>query len=110
MTLSALEATRDIVIIIWGILGILAFVFLILLIYTLWRGVRGLLGDVRVVMNEDMRPIIATSRESINNVTGTTRFLSDTIVQPIIRLYGIINGFRRGLSVFLGLTRRRKKA
>ncbi len=109
MALSALETTRDIVVIIWGILSILAFVFLILFLLSLWRGIKDLLGTVKIVVNEDVRPIIATSRESVNNVTGTTRFLSDTVAQPVIRVLGLIAYARRFLSVFAGVTGRKRR-
>ena len=109
MTLSALTTTRDIVVIIWGILSILAFVFLILFLLTLWRGIKDLMGNVKIVMNEDVRPIVATSRESVNNVTGTVRFVSDTVVQPVIRLFGIIAYVRRFLAVFSGVTGRGRR-
>jgi hypothetical protein len=100
------EAVRDTVIIIWGILTLLAVLFFILWLLTMITGVRGLIKDVKTVVQDDVRPLIATSRESANNVTGTTRFVSDTVVQPIIRVYGIVAGIRRGFDVFTGLTGR----
>lgn len=109
MTLSALEATRDVIVIIWGVLSILAFVLFILFILALWRGISGLIRDVKLIANEDVRPMLATARESANNVTGTTRFVGDAVVQPVIRVYGIVSGVRRGIGVFTGLTRRGKK-
>ncbi len=108
MALSWIEAFRDWVLIIWGLTTIVLFAMIIAFIFYLWRGTRGLIGNVRLVVNEDVRPLIATSKESVNNVTGTTRFVGDTVVSPIIRLYGLISGLRRGIGIFLGLTGRRR--
>lgn len=104
------ETFRDVVIIAWGGLSIIAFVLFILWVLMLWRGIMGLIRDARLTIREDLRPILATSRETVNNVTGTSRFLSDTVVSPVLRLYGLIAGIRRGFAVFTGLTRRGKRA
>ena len=102
MMLGALVNIRDWFIIIWAFLSIVATVFFILFTWVAYRGVKGLIGNVKLVVNEDIRPIIATGKESANNVTGTARFVSDTVVQPVIRAYGVINGVRRGARVFTG--------
>jgi hypothetical protein len=86
--------------------GLIAVIVLLML----WRGIMGLIRDARLTIREDLRPILATSRETVNNVTGTSRFLSDTVVSPVLRLYGLIAGIRRGFAVFTGLTRRGKRA
>lgn len=102
------ETFRDVVIIAWGVLTILAFVLFIAWILVLWGGINGLIRDVKVIVNEDVRPLLGTTRETANNVTGTARFASDTVASPIIRVYGIVSGVRRGIGVFTGLTRRER--
>lgn len=109
MTLSWVETLRDWVIIIWGIISIVMFLMIILFLLSLWRGIRGLIGNIRLVVNEDVRPILAISRESVNNITGTARFLSDTVVSPVIRVYGLVSGVRRGLGVLTRLTGRGRR-
>ena len=106
MVLSALEATRDIVIIVWGILTIVTFAFFLAFLFVLWRGIMGLMKDIKAINAEDIRPMLAVARESANNVTGTTRFVSDTVATPIMRVYGIVAYVRRFIGVFTGLTRR----
>lgn len=109
MTLSWVETLRDWVIIIWGIISIVMFLMIILFLLSLWRGIRGLIGNIRLVVNEDVRPILATGRESVNNLTGTARFLGDTVVSPVIRVYGLVSGVRRGLGVLTRLTGRGRR-
>lgn len=110
MTLSWVETLRDWVIIVWGVISIVMFLTIILFLLSLWRGIRGLIGNIRLVVNEDVRPMLATGRESVNNITGTARFLSDTVVSPVIRIYGIVSGVRRGIGVFARLTGRGRRA
>jgi len=103
------ETTRDLIIIAWGLLSVLAVGLACMFVFSLWRGTSALIGNVRTVVNEDVRPIIATGEETVKNVTGTTRFVGDTVVSPIIRLYGIIAGIRRGFSVFTRVSGRGTK-
>lgn len=103
------ETTRDLIIITWGVLSILAFGLMCMFFLTLATGTNKLIGNVRTVVNDDLRPIIHTGEETVKNVTGTSRFVGDTVVQPIIRLYGIIAGVRRGFSVFTRVSGRGKK-
>jgi hypothetical protein len=104
------EPVRDWIVIIWGLLTIMALGFFILWTIAVGTGVRRLIKQTNTVVQDDIRPIIATGRESANNATGTIRFVSDTVVHPIIRLYGIISGVRRALSVFTGMTGRGNKS
>jgi hypothetical protein len=42
----------------------------------------------------------------MNNVRGTVTFISDTTVSPIIRVYGLFSGIKRGLGALAGLGQR----
>jgi hypothetical protein len=43
----------------------------------------------------------------VDSIRGTTSFVADTAVAPVIRLYGIVSGIRRFLSVLTGFGKRR---
>jgi hypothetical protein len=45
----------------------------------------------------------------MDDVRGTTAFIADTAVSPIIRVYAFVGGVRRGLASLLGLTLRRRR-
>lgn len=109
MALSALEATRDVIVIIWGVFSIIAFGLLIILLYSIWRGVKDLIKTVQTIAKDDVHQMIVTSQQSLNNITGTARFMSDTVVSPVVKAYGVVAGVRRGLAVFTGVTRRGKR-
>lgn len=106
MVLSFLDNLRDILIIMWAFVSVLAIVAIILATLALYIGFRDLLKIVRTTVNEDVRPLLNVSQDSVSNVAGTTRFVSDTVAQPIIRALAFIAGARRAIEVFLGLTGR----
>jgi hypothetical protein len=104
--LLSLGDFRDIIVIIWGILSILLLAALILVVVILALSVKRLISEVRELLNTGVRPVLSSARETADNVTGTTRFVGDKVVRPIIRVVGIISGVRRGIGVFTGLTGR----
>jgi hypothetical protein len=102
----ALSDFRDIIVIIWGILSILLLLALTFVIISLTMSVRRLIHEVNDLINTGVMPILASARESVDNVTWTTRFLGDKAVAPVVRTISVINGIRRGVGVFTGLTGR----
>jgi hypothetical protein len=102
-----LEEFRDIVVIVWGILSILLLATVALTIFVLGLSIRRLIKDVRALMDEGVRPVLDSARETVDNVGDTTRFVGDKVVSPIIRLMSIVSGIRRGLGIISGLSGRR---
>ncbi|MGI8553710.1 MAG: hypothetical protein ACR2PL_23415 [Dehalococcoidia bacterium] len=103
------EGLRDWVVIIWGILSIILLVALTVVVVTLALSVKRLIAEVSDLINNGVRPVLASARESAENVTGTTRFIGDKVVTPLIRVVSVISGVRRGIAVFGGLTGRGKR-
>jgi hypothetical protein len=106
MVLGWLGNTRDVLIILWGFLSVVALLFIILATWTIYRGVMGLVKMTRATVNEDVKPILSVTQDSVNNVYGTARFLSDTVATPVIRMLSFLAGVRRALAVLAGLTGR----
>lgn len=104
-----LQNLRDIIIIIWGILSVVLLLTLTVVVLMLGLSVKRLVSEVNDLMNNGVKPVLASTRESVDNVTGTTRFLGDKVVAPAIRAISIIAGIRRGIAIFSGLTGRSKK-
>jgi K+ transporter len=107
MVLGFLSTTRDILIVLWALLSVIALVFIILATWAIYSGVRNLINVTKATMNEDVKPILSISQDSVNNVAGTARFVSDTVAKPLIRALSFIAGVRRALAVFTGLVNRR---
>jgi hypothetical protein len=106
--LLSLGDFRDVIVIIWGILSIVLLATLVLVVVILAFSVKRLISEVRDLLNTGVRPVLSSARETADNVTGTTRFVGDKVVTPIIRVMGVISGVRRGITVFTGLAGRRR--
>ena len=59
---------------------------------------------VNLLQNE-VRPILQATSETVNNLRGTAEFLGENVVEPVIKL----NGYLAGLSRMLELMGIRKK-
>ena len=95
---------RDWVIIFTGI--IIGAFFLIALILTLVLGLltRSLLVKVSSMIDDSVKPLLGSAKETADHVKGTTTFVSNAAITPIVRTYGVVAGVRRAVGVIAGLT------
>lgn len=47
------------------------------------------------LLENEVKPIIASTAETINTLKGTTEFLSQNLVDPVIKLNGYMAGFKK---------------
>ncbi len=101
-----LQDWRDIVIIVAG--SLMALVMVTVFIFTVVLGIaaRALLSTIRTLLRAEVTPLLDSARQSLQNVRGTTAFIGQTVVAPVIRVYGVVAGARRALGVLSGVTRR----
>ncbi len=102
------ESVRDIVIIVYGVMGILFFFFGIVVLLGLYFVGRGLSGAVRRLLDESLRETLDDLQGAVKNVRGTTEFMADSAVRPLIRVISVGRGIRRGLRSVTGLRSRSK--
>jgi hypothetical protein len=81
---------RDIAIIIVAVQSIVIGVLLGVLIWQIWRLVK--------IVQTEILPIIEDTQATVNTVRGTATFVSDTVVDPVIRTSGNIARWRRTVS------------
>ena len=95
---------RDWVIIFMGIA--VASFFFVALILTIVLGLltRALLMKTLRMMDDNVKPLLGTARETADNVRGTAAYVSESAVTPIVKAYGVVAGVRRAASVIAGLT------
>jgi hypothetical protein len=105
----SLEELRDLIIVIWGILGIVFLAVAIVLGIVVGISARGLIGTVQSLLRDDVQPTLRSARQTVDSIRGTTSFVADTAVAPVIRVYGIFSGVRRFLSVLIGFGKRRSR-
>src|SRR3954466_4859387 len=104
--LASLADFRDVVVIIYGILGIIFFFVAIVMIVAVGLTVKGLIKNANGVLNDSVKPALSSVQEVANTVRGTTEFVGRTTVAPIAKAYGMFSGVKKGASVLGGLAKR----
>jgi len=92
-----MATARDVAIIVLALESIVIGILLVFLVLQ----VQGLVRLLR----EEISPILDSVTETANTMRGTTAFMSDTVVSPVMRVVGIISALRR---IFGVLTRRKR--
>ena len=81
---------RDIAIIIIALQSIVIGVFLAVLIWQVWRLIK--------MVQTEIKPILTDAKETVQTVRGTTTFVSDTVVEPVVRTSSTLVGLRRTME------------
>ncbi|MBE9523987.1 MAG: hypothetical protein IMY76_02740 [Chloroflexi bacterium] len=88
---------RDIFIIFMALESLVIGLVLIILIVQLARLIN--------LLQNEIKPIIASTNETVNTLRGTSRFLSDNMVEPVIKL----NEYLAGLQQVFRFVRPKRK-
>ncbi len=104
----SLQELRDIVIVVYGAMGVLLLIALIVAVLGLWAAVRVLARTLNSLLEDPVRPALDELRATARNVRGTSEFVTDAAVHPLIRLLSIGRGVRRGVGRVAGIARRRR--
>lgn len=91
---------RDVFIIFMALQSILTGMTLVVLMIQLAR--------LTNLLQNEIKPILDSTNDTLNNLRGTTNFLSDNLVEPVIKLNEYTAGFNQ-LLLALGLVRKSKK-
>ena len=102
-----LQDWRDIIIIAAGSLTILVLLAVFTLTVVLGLGARALISALRSTLRDEVNPLLHSVRQTVHTVQGTTSFVGETSIKPIIRVYGAIAGVRRMAGVLTGIVGRR---
>ena len=57
------------------------------------------------LLQNEVRPILQATTETVNNLRGTAEFLGENVVQPVIKLNGYLAGLQRVIEL-MGIKRR----
>jgi divalent metal cation (Fe/Co/Zn/Cd) transporter len=102
--LFSVATFRDWVIIFMGIAVAAFFTVAMILAIVLGLLSRMLLKKSISTLDDNVKPLLGSAKQTADSVKGTATFVSDAAVQPIIRTYGVIAGVRRAAGVLAGLT------
>jgi len=104
-----LQDIRDIVIIVAGCLTALVLIVTLVIVLVVGIAARGLIGAMRGVLKTQVSPTLDSAKAVVDDIRGTTAFIADTTVSPIVRLWGVVTAVRRGAMALAGLGRRKRK-
>jgi len=85
------ELLRDIVIILMAVEFLFLGLALIVLIVQIAR--------LTALLETEIRPILDTTNETLSTLRGTTTFLSDNLVQPVIKANSSFSAVRRAIDL-----------
>lgn len=88
---------RDIFLIFMALVSLLIGVALIVLIVQV--------ASLINLLQNEVRPILQATTETVNNLRGTAEFLGENVVQPVIKLNGYLAGLQRVIEL-MGIKRR----
>jgi hypothetical protein len=94
------EQIRDVFIIILAVQSLMMGLVMVILILQLAR-------LINLIQNE-IRPILDSTSETVSNLRGTTMFLSENVVEPVIKMNEYLAGFTQFFAT-IGLVRRSSK-
>ena len=91
---------RDIFIIFMALESLLLGLVLIILIVQIAR--------LTNLLQNEIKPILESTNETVNTLRGTTTFMSDNLVQPVLKLNEYLAAMTKMMTL-IGLARRREK-
>jgi hypothetical protein len=104
LLLFSVATARDWAIIFLAIVNMVYLIILIVMVVVLGFLVRLLLKKTIVIVDENVKPTLDSVKGTVVNVKGTSEYVSEAAVKPIVRAYGVFAGVRRFASVITGLT------
>ena len=93
-----MNTARDIAIIVLAVESILIGILLSVLVIQVIRLVR--------VLRQEVLPILNSTQETVGTVRGTATFVSDHMVQPLVKVTSYAAGARQAMRTLLGFRRR----
>jgi hypothetical protein len=91
---------RDVFIILMALESLLLGLVLVILIIQLARLIN--------LLQNEIKPILDSTNETVSTLRGTTAFLSNNLVEPVVKMNEYFAGIQQALRV-IGLARRKKE-
>jgi len=105
LVLDSLADWRDVTIVAVGSLTFIVLAVILVVVVVLGLATRALVKRASRLLNDEVSPLVGTAQETLDTVRGTTSFVSESTVKPIIRVYGVMSGVRRAADVIMGIKR-----
>lgn len=89
---------RDIAIIVLAIESIVVGVILVLLVIQINSLIR--------LLKEEIKPLLDSANETASTLRGTTAFISEKVVNPVVSLTSFLSGAEQAAKTLVGLKKR----
>ena len=98
-----LPTIRDLAIILLAVEFLIIGGLLIVLVWQIWRLVR--------LLESEIKPLLDSANDTVNTVRGTSDFVSEKVVKPVVRVHSFVAGVKGGFrSLFKDRKRRTSSA
>ena len=94
------SVVRDIAIIALALVTLIIGLFLIILIFQL--------QSLIVLLRDEIKPILDSANQTAHTVRGTTTFVSDAVVTPMIQVASFMSGMGQTLKTLAGTGQKRE--
>jgi hypothetical protein len=98
---GATGVVRDIFIILMAVVLLFIGVMMVALVYQIAALTR--------MLREEIKPLLENVQETVNTARGTTMFVSDNVVRPVIQAAGTFAGVARMIGLLGDLRRPKRK-
>jgi hypothetical protein len=88
-----IAALRDIAIIFLALESIVTLTLLSILIWQIWRLIK--------MLQNEVLPVLRDAQDTVATVKGTTSFMSDNLVDPVLSANSKVSGMRRTVQVLM---------
>jgi hypothetical protein len=85
---------RDVAIIVLAVVTMITSILLAVLLFQL--------QSLTVLLRDEIQPILLSLNETTSTVRGTTTFVSDAVVTPVIKVSGYVSGVRQAFKTLFG--------
>ena len=85
-----LPTVRDIAIILLAVESLIIGGLLVALTWQIWRLVR--------MLETEIKPLLDSANDTMNTMRGTTDFVSENVVDPVVRIHSLIAGVKGGIN------------
>ncbi len=96
------ETVRDVFIIVLALESLVIGTLLAVLVYQLIVLIR--------MLRDEIKPIIASTRETVNTAKGTATFVSQRVTKPAIAASSYVTGIGRSIGTLIQMLPRRRRA
>ncbi|MGE5138189.1 MAG: hypothetical protein ACM3JD_01895 [Rudaea sp.] len=98
---DVLGSIRDIAIIVLAVETIVIGIFLLILVLEI--------RNLAKMLNNEIKPILESADETVRTVRGTTTFVSENVITPVVRVSSFTTGVATALRIIAGRDRYHRK-